>query len=712
MKKLLLIAFAGFAVNLFAQTDTPFEKDYFKDRKDEYKKARDQFEEGMEFIKLAEEAQDPAFSTLDNYNADLAMYRKALPFLEKAQAFNPNYSVLNYQIGKCYLASVNKFKSVDYFLMAYKLNGNVAKDVQFYIGWGYHLKNDWDNAIKHYELYRKTVTADKNEELIMINKKIEECNVGKRLMAKPERVWVDNLGPNVNSEYPEYAPNITADESKVIFTGRRIDTQKGGVDPNDGFYFEDVYMAKRNEKGEWDKAVNLGSDINTESHDAPAGLSPDGTKLFLFYGWKGNGDIYMSELKNDVYQKPEKLNSTVSTKDEYESSATISFDGKELYFASERKGGNGLEDIYMCKWDDKKKEWGPAQNLGPVINTRYRETGVYLHPDGETMYFASQGHESMGGFDIFVSKRENGIWGKPKNLGYPINSTDDDVYFVVSGSGRYAYFTSFRKDGYGEKDIYRLTFLGPEKPPLTNTEDNLLASALEPVKAITIEPKVEVKTSNLAILKGMVRDARTLKPLEANIELIDNEKNELVTTIKSDATTGKYLVSIPSGKNYGIAVKSDGYLFHSENFDLPKSSGYREYEKNVDLKKVEVGEVIVLRNIFYDFDKATLRPESKSELERLIKLMNDNPTLKIEISSHTDSQGNNEYNQKLSQARAKSVVDYLINAGISASRLEFKGYGEEKLIVSDAEIAKLKTKTEKDEAHQQNRRSEFKILSK
>jgi len=710
MKKIATILLVGFNATLFAQTDTPFEKEFFKDRKDEYKKARDQFEEGMDFIKLAEEAQDPAYSTLDNYNSDLAMYRKALPFLEKAQAFNPNYSVLNYQLGKCYLASVHKFKAVDLFIKANQLNGNVAKDIQFYIGWGYHLKNNWEKSVYHYELYRKIVTSDKNEELIMINKKIEECNTGKRLMLKPERVWVDNLGPKINSNYPEYAPNITADESKVIYTTRRNTTKGETIDPNDGQYCEDIFMAVRNEKGEWETAVGL--EINTESHDAPAGLSPDGKTLFVFKGSEGNGDIFISYLKNNVYSKPQEMNSNISMKKEYESSASISFDGKELFFASARPGGQGEEDIYVSKWDEKKKDWGPAQNLGPVINTRYRETGIYLHPDGETMYFASTGHETMGGFDIFVSKRENGIWGKPKNIGYPINSTDDDVYFVVSGSGRYAYFTSFREDGYGEKDLYRLTFLGPEKPPLTTTEDNLLASVLEPVKAITLEPKVEVKTSNLAILKGMVRDARTLKPLEAKIELIDNEKNELVTTISSDATTGKYLVSIPSGKNYGIAVKADGYLFHSENFDLPKSSGYREYEKNIDLKKIEVGEIIVLRNIFYDFDKATLRPESKSELERLIKLMNDNPTLRIEISSHTDSQGNNEYNQKLSQARAKSVVDYLINAGITASRLEFKGYGEEKLIVSDVEIAKLKTKTDKDEAHQQNRRSEFKILSK
>jgi outer membrane protein OmpA-like peptidoglycan-associated protein len=319
----------------------------------------------------------------------------------------------------------------------------------------------------------------------------------------------------------------------------------------------------------------------------------------------------------------------------------------------------------------------------------------------------------MGGFDIFVTKRkEDGTWETPKNIGWPVNSPDNDVFFVVSGSGRYGYYSSFRSDGYGEKDLYRITFLGPEKQPLTSTEDNLMASLANPVKEITIEPKVEVKTVNLAILKGLIRDARTLQPVEAKIELIDNEKNELVTTLSSDSKSGNYLVSLPAGKNYGISVKADGYLFHSENVDIPKASGYREYEKNIDLKKVEVGQTIVLRNIFFDLDKATLRDASRNELERLIKLLNENPTLRIEISGHTDTQGDAAYNQKLSEARAKAVVDYLIKAGIAAGRLEYKGYGESQPQIPEADILKMKTKAEREEAHQQNRRTEFKILSK
>ncbi len=713
MKKIILyILTVILTVNSFAQTkDTPFEKDYFKDRKDEYKEAKKQFEEGKDLfdagIKMALEGADPYKSFTD-----------AIPFLEKAEDFNKNYSVLNYMLGYCYLNTDKKFKALDFLLLSRDLNPLVNSNIDYHIGQAYHLKYNWEKATENYNKALISIKGNKklsNEEMLTIttdiNERIEQCKTGKRLMEKPERVWIDNLGPNVNTRFPEYAPFISADESVIIFTSRRDDTQGGEIAPDDGKYYEDAYISRRNTKGDWEKSQNMGNLINHKTHDAPAGLSPDGKKLFVFYGWKNQGDIYYSDFINGEYTDPKSCGSNINTK-QYESSASISFDGKELYFAANREGGFGEEDIYLSKWDEKRKEWGPAQNLGPVINTKERETGVFLHPDGETMYFASEGHSTMGSFDLFVSKKVDGKWTTPVNLGYPINSPDRDVFFVVSGSGRYGYYASFREDGYGETDIYRITFLGPEKPPLTSSEDNLLASIAEPVKQIVIEPKVEIKTSNLTILKGIIKDAKTLAPLEAKIELINNETNELVASFMSDAKDGHYLVSLPAGKNYGIAVKKDGYLFHSENIDLPATAGYKEYVKDILLKKVEVGEAIVLRNIFFDYDKATLRPASTAELERLTKLLTDNPTIKIEISGHTDSQGDNAYNKKLSENRAKAVVDYLIGKGIKTERLVFAGYGEEKLIISDAEIAKMKTKSEKDDAHQQNRRTEFKILSK
>lgn len=703
MRKLMItLVLNWLIIGLNAQKkDTPFEKDFFKDRKDEFKEAKKNFEEGKKL-----------------YDKGQARYEMAIPFLEKAYDFNPNYSVLNYMLGRCYMASLYKFKSLDKFLAAYELNNAVSKDIHLMIGHAYQLKYNWDKAVYHYELYRKTLNQ-KNDvtEIELVNKKIGECATGKKLQAKPERVWVDNLGKNINTEYPEYSPFISADESVIVFTARRPDTQGGKKDEDpeigDFKYFEDIYISYRDENGNWTKAKNMGGKINTDNFDASAGLSPDGKQMFVYYGWKGRGDIYSSKLINNEWTKPEKLDKTINGESTWETSATISWDGKELFFVSDRPGGYGGSDIWVCTWDEKKKKWNEPKNLGPTINTKYEERGVFFHPDGETMYFASNGQETMGGLDIFYTKRdENGNWSKPINMGYPINSPDDDVFFVVSGNGRYGYYASFKEEGMGEKDLYRITFLGPEKTPMLNTEDNLIASLANPVREVVIEPKVEVKSSNLAILKGLIRNLKTLQPLEASIELIDNDKNELVASFSSDAVTGQYMVSIPAGKNYGIFVKKDGFLSHSENIDLPKASGYKEYEKNIDMKPIEVGSSIVLRNIFFDLDKATLRPASTAELERLLKLLNENPTLRIEISGHTDSQGDNAYNQKLSEARAKAVVDYLIKNNIKATRLEYKGYGEEKPIIPEADIMKMKTKTEREEAHQQNRRTEFKILSK
>ena len=288
------------------------------------------------------------------------------------------------------------------------------------------------------------------------------------------------------------------------------------------------------------------------------------------------------------------------------------------------------------------------------------------------------------------------------NLGYPINTPDDDVFFVISASGKHGYYSSIKNDGMGEKDIYRVTFLGPEKPPVLNNEDNLLASLTNPVSETVIEEVIEIRTVALTILKGTVTDALSLQKVEAGIELIDNEKNKIIANFKSNSKTGKYLVSLPAGKNYGLAVKAEGYLFHSENFDIPKTAGYSEVIKDIALKKVAVGSKIVLKNIFFDFDKATLRDESTSELERLTKLLNDVPTLKIEISGHTDSKGADAYNQKLSERRAHAVVNYLVAAGIVEDRLTYKGVGEAEPVATN----------DTDEGRQENRRTEFKVIAK
>lgn len=691
--------------------NVPFDKKIFKERKDEFKIARNNLEIGYELFDMF----PSTFIDVNDieYKDRRYNYRKALPFLYKANTFNPSNAELNYRIGRCYIVNpVFKEEAVPHLLKAMKLNPNVAADIHFYLGMGYHIRLEFDKAIEEFNKHKKGL-AGKNiaMELESTNKRIEECKVAKELMANPERVFIDNFGKPVNSKYPEYGAIISADESVMMFTSRRhTSTGADKMDEGDTDYSEDIYVTTKVD-GKWTTPKNMGDPINTSGHDATTAVSPDAQSMIIYIDDKGDGNLYECKLDGELWSKPKKMNKNINTK-AHESSASYSNDGKTLYFVSNKAGGFGHHDMYVTKWDEAKQDWGIATNLGGVLNTKYNEEAVLIHPDGKTLYFSSQGHRTMGGYDIFkATLKEDGTWNEPVNLGSPINTVDDDVFFVINASGRRGYYSSFVKDGHGEKDILMITFLGPEKPFQTSSEDNLLASATKPVSEAVIEKKV-VGGKKITILKGIVRDIKTKKPLGASIELIDIDANKTLAIFMANETTGKYLVSLPSGKNYGLIVRQEGYLFHSENFDIPATAAYQEVEKNIDLKRIEVGSIIVLKNIFYDYNKATLRDESKNELDRLTKLLTDNPTIKIELSAHTDSRGGNKYNMSLSERRAQSCVDYLIDKGIPTNRLVSKGYGETHLIKNDAEIAKLKFEEEKEAAHQENRRTEIKILSK
>ena len=701
-----LIFFSFFS---FSQS-IEFDKDNFPGKKDEMKAARKQVDLGTEFYmqgrKEFEDFKKSYFSEhryypVSHYDYQKSGYnnfRDAISPLGEGQRFNPNNARLNYMLGFIsFITDPTTPQTLKYFETAYKLDPIAETDMAFWLAWSYQLNSRWDEAIKHYQLY--LAQGKKNAgETDDVNKKIAECNSGKKYSATPERVFVDNLGSAINSAFPEYGPSISADEETIIFTARRDNSTGGKRDENDNGYYEDIYLSVKS-NGKWQASKQLSKTVNTDNHDAAAGLSSDGSKLYVYrHSGKDGGDLYESVLFGVDWEAPIHMNKYINTK-YHESSVSLSFDGRRMYFVSNKESGLGDRDIYYSDMD-VKGEWGASKNIGPVINTKYAEEAVFMHPDGVTLYFSSKGHNSMGGYDIFKSTLLNGVWSAPENLGYPINGPDDDVFFVVSGSGSRAYFASSKTGGFGEKDLYKITFLGPEKAPLLNTQDQLIAMAANPVSNLKVENAVEVASAKLTILKGVVSDAKTHQPLESSIDLIDNDKNVVLATFKSNSSTGKYLVNLPSGKNYGIAVKRDGYLFHSENFNLPNNAAFQEFTKDVALKKIEIGSTIVLRNIFFDFDKATIRPESANELERLIKLLNDNPTLKIELGSHTDSKGSDDYNWKLSESRSKSVVDYLIGKGISTARLVAKGYGETKPIDTN----------DTDDGRQNNRRTEFKIL--
>ncbi len=659
--------------------DVPFEKSYFPNQKDEFKKAKRAFDTG-----------ESAF------NAE--SYYQAIEFYSQAYQFNSNSALLNYRMGVCCMKLPYKYKCMQYFEKAYQLNPAVANDIHLMLAVSYHYNSRFDDAIKEYRSYISHLTPMEMDKRPLLEKKIQECEFGKKMQAEPVRAFIDNLGPTINTPFNEHSPLVSADESIMFFTSTRENGNE--ISQEDGQYDEDIYVSKGHNKT-WTSPTPISSNINSKEHEATSGISPDGQQLLVYNSRKGNGDIDICVLKGNEWSRPSELPRQISDKNAHESSACISPDGRRIYFVSDREGGYGGSDIYYCEKTLKGK-WGPAVNLGPVINTQYDEESVFLHPDGRTLYFSSNGHETMGGLDIMMSQMDDrGQWSKPVNVGFPINSPDDDLSFSMSANGRHGYLSSSRADALGGLDIYRITFLGPEKPYVLSGEDNLIAARSQPVSDMVMEKSVEIKTIRLTIVKGVVKDAFTGNPISAKIDITDNEKNELIFTSQSNESTGRFLVSLPSGKNYGLAVHADNYLFHSENFDIPAATEYQEVEKEIALNNIKKDVKITLRNVFFETGSAKLKPTSYAELGRLTQLLNDMPTLRIEISGHTDNKGGYANNKRLSEARAKAVVTFLISEGIPAERLEYKGYS------SDQPVADNKTAA----GRALNRRVEFKVLS-
>lgn len=639
-------------------------------------------------------------------------YRLALSGYLMAYEYNQNSPQLNYKIGACYLYSDEKTKAEIFLRKAYNSKSAIAPDICYLLGWAMQLNNEFDEAIKFFNMFKNEQEGNntkktKVDPAVSVDKKIDECNIAKKLTKAPVRVFIDNLGVNVNSKYPDFGPVISTDESILIFTSRRPDTtgkDKEKIDSYDMQYYEDLYISYNTDKKSWSEAVNMRK-LNTVGHDATVGMSPDGQTLYTYKGNDG-GTILESKLKGENWTTPKEIKN-INTSKYKETSASISYDNKYLYFVSDRPKddfGNpsfGGLDIFVSERRENGS-WGPAKNVGTPINSSYDEEGVFMHPDGVTMYFSSKREGSIGGYDIFYSEMDKDAkWQEPINIGYPINTSDDDVFFVVAGNARYAYFSSSREGGYGFQDIYKITFLGPEKLVSLGTEDLLIASSNTTIHQDVKQDVVEVKKVRLTIMKGTISDALSMEHIEAEIEIVDNEKNELITVLTSNSSTGKYLVSLPSGKNYGIAVKADGYLFYSENIEIPESATYQEVTKDIVLSKVGIGSKIILKNIFFDFGKETLREASFPELNRLVTLLESYPNMKIEIGGHTDNVGSLKFNTDLSETRAKSVVEYLISKGIKSDRLNYKGY---------AYLQPIDTNDTED-GRQQNRRVEFKVLS-
>ncbi len=525
----------------------------------------------------------------------------------------------------------------------------------------------YEDALKSYQAFLET--GSNNQKHIRIaHKNIERCSFSINAIANPVPFTPVNMGPAINSEDDEYWPCLTADESMLIFTRMIKDsTSYPG-------YQEDFFISKKSLQG-WQQAENAGPPLNSPLNEGAQSVSADGrTMVFTACNRKdgiGRCDLYYSSKTGDKWTPPMNMGKPVNTAS-YETQPSLSADGKTLYFASNRAGGFGDIDIYVTSMDELN-DWSVPVNLGEIINTKGRDWAPYIHPDNRTLYFASNEHTGLGGFDLFYSiKDSSGKWGEPVNLGYPINTGNDEYGLILNAAGSRAYFAS-DKDSSNGKDIF------------------------------TFELYKEARPTDVSYMKGMVYDAETKKELGAGFELIDLKSNQIINRSSSDSLTGEFLVCIPAGHDYLLNVSRHGYLFYSDNFSLNNIFEINEpFIKDIPLQPIKIGKSVILKNIFYEFDSYILKEESKIELNKLIQFLNLHSSVKIEISGHTDSIGTEEYNKMLSEQRARSVAEYLTNASVSSDRIKYIGYGFSRPLATN--------KSEKGRA--QNRRTEVVIIAK
>jgi outer membrane protein OmpA-like peptidoglycan-associated protein/tetratricopeptide (TPR) repeat protein len=607
-----------------------------------------------------------------------------------AANFDTTNLVANFEAGYMYIHTINKELAEKFFNRVYRQNPNYRFDLEYWIGRSYQYGLQFDKALDFYQRYKsrlqKTSTnysGDDKIEMKEVERRMEECNNGKEFVANPKSFSIINLGSEINSEYDDYGPVVNADESEIIFTTRR---REGNINENvadDNKPFEDIFVSKK-VNGKWEQATNIGTTINTRYNNSNLTLSPSGNMLFIYNDGVGDGDIFFSERKSDgTWTSPKPLPGTINSP-YHESSVSITKDESTIYFASERPGGLGISDIYSAK-KNSRGAWSVIKNLGPGINTEYEEDSPYIDYDGKTLYFSSMGWKGMGGRDLFKSMlvdAANNEWSSPENLGYPINTPDDDVFMTGTSTPNRFYFASERAGGLGYSDLYLVTDeVKKDEPVVVN----------EPVK----------KESHVHKFILTVLDSETKQPLKA-LARMRGADNSTIGSLNIADGVYEFVIMSPESKKYIVYVELDGYIF--ENLGLLLGGATAEEtkeEKTVFLRKIKTGEVSVLRHVFFDTGKATLKPESFDELDKLLRMMEQNMKVRVEIGGHTDNVGSHDVNVKLSQQRAASVKAYLASKGIEGRRITAVGYGETKPIVSN---------DDEEGGRAINRRVEFKVL--
>lgn len=509
---------------------------------------------------------------------------------------------------------------------------------------------DYAEALQYAEQFLRLATAYRDMQLRAMNIR-DRARFAMEAVENPFPYEPANLGEAINTETDEYINAIRLDDSLLFFTRRY---KPADFDVH-GRYNENFFVSRRSIQG-WDTARQMVTDWPFTHNIGAISISADGRTMFVTAcGWPdgfGSCDIYVSDIENGYWTQPRNLGNHINTA-RWESQPSVSADGSELYFASQRRGGYGGSDLWMSR-KQEDGSWSRPENLGENINTTGNEMAPFIHPDGQTLYFSSNGHIGLGGSDLFMSRRDkSGQWQQPVNLGYPINTSEDEINIIINTAGDKAYMSARREEGHGGFDIYVFD----------------LPAAFRPV--------------SVSWLHAMVRDKHSAKPLEADYTLIDLATSETVQTGRSILPEGSFLASLPSGKDYALHIHKPGYLFYSEHFMLIDAGKSRPYVIRADLQPIEEGSVTVLRNVFFDSDEARLKPESFTELKRLAGFLQNNPGLTVELAGHTDSTGHETHNVALSLQRAESVREFLLEQAIPEWQISVRGYGSAKPVADN-----------------------------
>ena len=673
-----------------AQSDVSVKRDEFKTINEGFKIAWKHISDGNKY-----------------FSEGGVFFEKALDEYMMADGYNTNNAELNYKMGVASLYSDNKEKAAGYFAKAAGLKNDVAADILLLEGTALRYVGRYDDALEKLNIFLDSEMKKPEESITRAKKMIEECASAKEIINDTSMIEIMNIGGNINSESDDYSEVLTSDGEKLFFASRRAVSSNSKNLYSDTKLDENIFFSE-NKIDQWSVGLLAGKKITTTLCETPLFISNSGEVMYIYAGYEGNGDLKVSEFKKGEWATPGKesfgINSSYS-----ETSFCISPKGDEIAFVSDRpRSGLGGKDIYIIR-KIKDRKWSKPVNPGTSLNSDYNEESVRYSKTGDTLWFSSNGHNTVGGYDIFYSVRNSsGEWDQAVNAGYPLNTVWDELFYLQSPvDDSLFYFVSNRSGGFGGLDIYTGRILQPpvadylSVPPPSPVKDTVVVR--DTIVVFREVPKItepELAKPEELTFTGKIIDSDSGAPLLARIEISDFSTEAMIATTSSSGSDGTFVSILPGKKIYLVDIRAAGYLPELKKIAVPESFSYEVFSLDFALNKVTVGKKVVLNNILFGVGNAVLTASSSQELDRLVTILQENPLMKIEISGHTDNTGNPVVNARLSTERARAVVDYVVSGGIDQNRLTYMGYGSEEPIADNATEA----------GRVMNRRVEFKIL--